>query len=784
LPRPQIIVQKVFYMNKFYHFRFLPVVLVLLCFFFGRIDAVAQTVVSPCDANPFCSDSSYTFPNTSGNVFTSPASPPVNYACVSTQPNPIWYWMQIGTAGTIQLTVTQTSTSPDIDFALYGPFTDLPAGCAAILAGALPIQSSYSSAATETIGIGLPGGTAGPCNGAPGLSTPPAAQVGEVYIVLLTNFGNQPGTISFSQTAGTGSADCGIICGLFANSNGPICAGEPLHLTTQNEDTVTLFNYIWTDGTNVVATTKNPTLTNTVAGNYTYTVLAISDEGDTCTASVDVTINPRPSVTLVDSTNKVLCNVSSYTLQVAQPTPGAAYQWYFNNDTIPGANGFSYTMDTTGLYRVESVTPEGCRSVSKTVSVVINHTDVDFEFSTHFACDQDTARFVNLSEPGNYWWDFGDGSPEDTTKNPVHVYQDQGQYVVRLKMQDLDGCVDSILKIVDVRHPLVAEFTTNVDSVCQNGEPVQFTDVSTGNRVSWNWDFGDGDTSNLQHPTHAYSLAGSKTIRLIITDSLGCRDTTFRNVYVDSLPFLFLTPDRYELCEGDKLELSIDYLSQTAVGVTWDFGDGVVWKQNDVAVHHYLKPGVYWYTVTVDYSVCADLTATDSIVVKAYPKVDLGPDSVICLDGPSILLRERFNAENPAMKFRWNTGETTPEISVAHPGVYAITVTDQDCSTTDEVVVDKDCYTDIPNAFTPNGDGENDYFYPRQLLSKGVAAFQMTVYNRWGQKIFETNSTNGRGWDGKFNGKDQATGVYIYQIKAVLNNGKIEEYTGNVTLMR
>src|SRR5690606_6796167 len=97
---------------------------------------------------------------------------------------------------------------------------------------------------------------------------------------------------------------------------------------------------------------------------------------------------------------------------------------------------------------------------------------------------------------------------------------------------------------------------------------------------------------------------------------------------------------------------------------------------------------------------------------------------------------------------------------------------------------DKDCYTDIPNAFTPNGDGENDYFYPRQLLSKGVAAFQMTVYNRWGQKIFETNSTNGRGWDGKFNGKDQATGVYIYQIKAVLNNGKIEEYTGNVTLMR
>jgi gliding motility-associated-like protein len=100
------------------------------------------------------------------------------------------------------------------------------------------------------------------------------------------------------------------------------------------------------------------------------------------------------------------------------------------------------------------------------------------------------------------------------------------------------------------------------------------------------------------------------------------------------------------------------------------------------------------------------------------------------------------------------------------------------------VIVNKDCYIDIPNSFTPNNDGVNDYFFPRQLMGKSISGFSMKVFNRWGQVIFETTKTDGRGWDGKFNGKDQPSGVYIYQMQAILDNGKQEEYTGNVTLLR
>jgi len=60
---------------------------------------------------------------------------------------------------------------------------------------------------------------------------------------------------------------------------------------------------------------------------------------------------------------------------------------------------------------------------------------------------------------------------------------------------------------------------------------------------------------------------------------------------------------------------------------------------------------------------------------------------------------------------------------------------------------------DIPNAFTPNGDGENDYFFPRQLLAQRVTQFHMQIFNRWGELIFGTRKINGRGWDGKFNEK-------------------------------
>jgi gliding motility-associated-like protein len=156
-------------------------------------------------ALPFCTALNYNFPNLTNS--SSQAGP--NYGCLGTQPNPIWYYMQVDQAGSFQINMNQTSTLGvpiDVDFAMWGPYTSVAAGCTAVMGGGVaPIQCSYSTAASETIGIGLPGGTGG------GASTPPASNVNDFYLVLLTNFNGSAGFIDFNQTGGTGIADCSVL---------------------------------------------------------------------------------------------------------------------------------------------------------------------------------------------------------------------------------------------------------------------------------------------------------------------------------------------------------------------------------------------------------------------------------------------------------------------------------------------------------------------------------------------------------------------------------------------
>ncbi|MBP6455691.1 MAG: gliding motility-associated C-terminal domain-containing protein, partial [Chitinophagaceae bacterium] len=81
-------------------------------------------------------------------------------------------------------------------------------------------------------------------------------------------------------------------------------------------------------------------------------------------------------------------------------------------------------------------------------------------------------------------------------------------------------------------------------------------------------------------------------------------------------------------------------------------------------------------------------------------------------------------------------------------------------------------------------DGDNDYFLPRQLLSAGLTAFKMDIFNRWGELIYSTSSIDGRGWDGNFNDTKQPMGVYIYVVNAEFKNKVKRTFQGNVTLIR
>lgn len=138
-------------------------------------------------ADPFCSGSTSTFPASTGTT----AAPGPNYGCLGSQPNPAWYYLQIANSGPITISMNN-SAGVDIDFICWGPFASAAAGCASGLSGSA-VDCSFSASSTETCNI-------------------PGAVAGEVYILLITNYSGLPTNISASQTAGTGSTNCSILC--------------------------------------------------------------------------------------------------------------------------------------------------------------------------------------------------------------------------------------------------------------------------------------------------------------------------------------------------------------------------------------------------------------------------------------------------------------------------------------------------------------------------------------------------------------------------------------------
>lgn len=163
------------------------------------------------DAEPFCTDANILFPNVTG--VSSAQSGPA-YGCVSMTPNPVWYYMEIETGGNLQLTISQednSGTGIDVDFVMWGPFSDPITACTAIESGVAPIQSGYDIDAVETVGLGVPGGSFLSNTSCIGESTPPPAVAGETYVVMITNYDGDPGYISFAQTGGSAATDCDIV---------------------------------------------------------------------------------------------------------------------------------------------------------------------------------------------------------------------------------------------------------------------------------------------------------------------------------------------------------------------------------------------------------------------------------------------------------------------------------------------------------------------------------------------------------------------------------------------
>ncbi|MBL7719268.1 MAG: PKD domain-containing protein [Flavipsychrobacter sp.] len=551
------------------------------------------------------------------------------------------------------------------------------------------------------------------------------------------------------------------------------------------------------DGNGVV------TIPNLAAGTYT-TISATTANCTSNTVGPVTLVDPLPDIDQVQPNHPSLCRAMDGFIVLTGLIADSPYVVHYTVNTVPftvgpiGANGngeLTIPNLGAGVYANITVTLMSCTSPpAGPVTLQNPPITADFTYTLLPGCTEDTIVFTDNSSgsayPFDYTWTFDDGG-KDSVQNPIHIYAEQGTYSVKLEISD-SVCYDSTVIDVVIDHPLVANFTVDEDTICQ-GTQITFTDASTATPpVSYYWDFGNGQTNGFSVPsaTSVYPRAGDHMAMLVITDFIGCKDTAYKYIRVDSLTEIHMSFSRNPICAGEEVTVFATYADTGSTGVNWDFGDGIVTQTFGHQIDHsYEQAGIYPVHVIATGRVCPDVDSTLTLTVLPQPVINLGVDTFMCPNSEPLILNDLINAGNASATWEWRHDnvlqpETSFNFVVRGQGVYMGKVTIGECSATDSVWVRKDCYIDVPNAFTPDGDNMNDYFFPRQWLSRGVTTFKFLIYNRWGQEIYSTTNIEGRGWDGKFNGVDQPQGVYVYVIDVTFKDGRSEHKQGNVTLLR
>lgn len=225
-------------------------------------------------------------------------------------------------------------------------------------------------------------------------------------------------------------------------------------------------------------------------------------------------------------------------------------------------------------------------------------------------------------------------------------------------------------------------------------------------------------------------------------------------------------------CHGEAL------LSTSAQATDYLWSTGATGSSTTVK-----ESGKYWLRILQDGCTFSD---TAEIVVIDI-RQDLGDDIALCAGDPvNVLLKAHVPAGATVL---WSTGAGSPQLQVADTGTFYVTVSYPPCSGSDTVKVSRevcDCDMGLPNAFSPNGDGLNDIFLP--VIPSDcdlVRHYEMSVYNRYGERIF-TSQNIGKGWDGRYSNGDPAdAGTYFYNIYFTGGTrGKEKHRKGDITLVR
>lgn len=299
-------------------------------------------------------------------------------------------------------------------------------------------------------------------------------------------------------------------------------------------------------------------------------------------------------------------------------------------------------------------------------------------------------------------------------------------------------------------------------------------------RYSFSWDLGDGSYSTEATFSHFYSDLGYYPVELIIFDEcLETYDTLNRDLLISLRQAVEASGDTI-ICEGESFSLSATDISSARFEWT---GPNNYFSQNQFPVVSNAIPQMSGeYAVIGIVSGCATFPSYTVVEVIPTPTPNLGNDTTFCSENAEFTLNPGNYSE-----YQWQDNSTRSTYTVLEEGAFWVEVTDQyGCTGSDSVTLKEICPTRIyvPNAFSPNFDGTNDYF---GVFGFHIIEMKLSIFDRWGGLLFETLNPEDQ-WDGTFKGEPVAVGVYVWQlqIEGYEEDGTIfsEIQTGSVTLLR
>ena len=461
------------------------------------------------------------------------------------------------------------------------------------------------------------------------------------------------------------------------------------------------FSYIWDDP----SSQTDSTAIGLCQGTYNVTIT----DSLGCTAIASNTINEPNALSINITGNDTLCFGQSTQLYASSNGGNAPYTYSWSN-SLPSDSVQTISPSTSTTYQVTATDSTGCTTqdsfavyVQLPINVSVSDTNI---------CEGQTATLsasVSAGNGGPYsylWLNNGattpsiDVSPTDTTNYLLEVS---------------DGCSDTVtVSIQVIAHPMPISYF--IAGCYPDSFVLKFYDsssVSSGSINSWLWDFGDGNVSTSQQPSHNFDPPGTYPVSLTVISNFGCSNVYTQSIQSAPTADFSLTPS--ETTTANPIVSFTDSSSSDVTSWSWNFGDPYSSSNTDSIenpIHSFDSSGTYQIFLTVISSNgCVDTISRDVLVSNEYT-------------------------------------------------LFA------------------------PNAFSPDENGVNDYFFPTGI-GIGKDRFEMMIYDRWGDLIFHTIDID-KPWDGRSNkgSKIAPLGVYVWIINTTDESRKKHQYIGHVSLIR